>query len=211
MLKGRAVAATVIAAVGLIVLAFVVRAGPTPIDAFDPAIRAAGRSGVTAGVAVALDVIGAMPIWLGLTVGVAAMLYRRSRSAGLDLLIISVLAETVTAMVKQAVDRPRPIGAEVTELLAAGSFPSGHVTRVIVLFGAVLALAPGARRHPWIALGAGLAGAVAMGLSRVIAGDHYVSDVLGAWLLGATVLGGWAVWRGREAGIKDGSPQHPAG
>ena len=75
--------------------------------------------------------------------------------------------------------------------LTSYSFPSGHAFGSIVAVGALLlAGLPTVRpawRKPLIALG--LAVVVLVGYARVGLGVHYVSDVVGGWLIGIAWLG----------------------
>ena len=84
------------------------------------------------------------------------------------------------------------------------SFPSGHSLGSIVCYGAVLlvflpAVRPGAWRRAFITVIAALIALI--GISRVLLGVHYLSDVLGAWALGITWLGitAFAFELGRQA------------
>jgi len=73
------------------------------------------------------------------------------------------------------------------------SFTAGHVHTFVVIFGFIAYLAW--RRMPrtdWrrsAIIGASVAILVVMGISRVYLGDHWTSDVLGAYLAGGTWLG----------------------
>lgn len=83
--------------------------------------------------------------------------------------------------VKRVVRRPRP---DLPDLPARGrtpsqlSFPSAHAASS---FAAATAFGPLLPRLPWRGL------AVTMGLSRVVLGVHYPSDVLAGALLGVVV------------------------
>ena len=102
-------------------------------------------------------------------------------------------ASVVGGMVKLLVDRPRPdaVLVNVIEKLTDSSFPSGHVLFYVSFVGflwflAFTLLKPGWRRT----LALWLFGAtVALGgLSRIYLGEHWPSDVLGAYLLGSIWL-----------------------
>ena len=72
------------------------------------------------------------------------------------------------------------------------SFPSGHSLGSIVCYGAVLlAFLPDTRPGwPRTALRYGIGVLIAaIGISRILLGVHYLSDVVGAWALGLTWLG----------------------
>lgn len=113
--------------------------------------------------------------------------------------VLATSAVSVLAMM--AVRRPRPfVYGEEAPLEArldgnAGlAFPSGHTANA---FAATLAVFQTLRlRHPdspwiWFALGGGCMLAGAVGVSRVVAGDHFPSDVIAGAGLGAAI--GWAV------------------
>jgi membrane-associated phospholipid phosphatase len=90
-------------------------------------------------------------------------------------------AHAANVAIKRVVRRPRP---DLPDLPALGrvpsrlSFPSAHAASS---FAAATAYAPLLPRVPW------RAAAVTMGLSRVVLGVHYPSDVVAGALLGVTV------------------------
>jgi undecaprenyl-diphosphatase len=135
--------------------------------------------------------------WIGITaLTVAASLVLARERAWLDLgfLLMAVLGSQVTvALLKLWFDRSRPDVDPAIALPSSASFPSGHATAGAATLGAVAVLAAErllssrARRWLWsatVALG------LAVGLSRVALGVHYVSDVLAGWCLGLAWLAG---------------------
>ena len=92
------------------------------------------------------------------------------------------------------------------------SFPSGHSLGSIVCYGAMLLVFLPAARGRWRpAFIAVIATLIALiGISRILLGVHYLSDVVGAWALGITWLGVTAFafeltrQRGRPAGDRPG-------
>jgi len=100
------------------------------------------------------------------------------------------VAATLADIGKQVVDRARPgIGLR---LVAAGdpSFPSGHATDSTALFltlGLVVAVFVLRRPLARVATvaGSGLL-AAAIGVTRLVLGVHWPTDVLAGWALGAT-------------------------
>ena len=146
-------------------------------------------------------------------VSVAAVLlavWGHPRRAGSVVLLVSVGSVLVETL-KPVFARPRP--TVLVELLAkpgSMSFPSGHAMAGLLLFG-TLALMLSASRLPrwvrvWGSLGTLLLG-LTIGVSRVYLGVHYASDVLGAWLLGTTMLATWAaavlVWGRTQPPIEE--------
>jgi membrane-associated phospholipid phosphatase len=97
-------------------------------------------------------------------------------------------------IVKNLVDRPRPTPdlARIARELHTFSFPSGHVTGYVTLFGFLFYLAytllP--RRHPlrWIVLTICALAIILVGPSRVYMGQHWASDALAGYALGFAYL-----------------------
>ncbi|MHB8605836.1 MAG: bifunctional DedA family/phosphatase PAP2 family protein [Thermoplasmatota archaeon] len=98
------------------------------------------------------------------------------------------LGDAIVRALKSGFGRPRPLGAEAIQSL---SFPSGHAAAAVVLLGgAVYFLARRAKNDAVSVALACVGGAFAalVGLARIGIGDHYPSDVLGGYLLGAAWL-----------------------
>lgn len=90
---------------------------------------------------------------------------------------------------KDAFERPRPY-FEVSSYVAGGwSFPSGHATGVMATYGMIAFLIawcwPG-RWYTYLAIAAMAAIILMVGLSRMLLGVHYFTDVLAGYLLGLT-------------------------
>ncbi len=129
--------------------------------------------------------------WVVLTTLAAALLVRRRLRLALYVAVTGLGAATLSPLLKQIVDRLRPVVD--TPVAAAGgpSFPSGHTVAATVWVGVVLLVllpvVPARHRRPAVAAGVALVAVV--GLTRIALGVHFVSDVLGGWLVGA----GWLV------------------
>ncbi len=125
------------------------------------------------------------------------LLYRRAR-AQLTALVLAVGGGAAVVWgFKWIFGRARP-GAQLTTAVGA-SFPSAHAFMSVVLYGFCTYLAwryakgPGARFVVTLSLGLLVLG---VGLSRVLLSVHWVSDVLGGFVLGlAWLLGCLAVTR----------------
>jgi undecaprenyl-diphosphatase len=124
-------------------------------------------------------------------------------------LLVTVLGSgLLSTLVKLAVGRARPVVEFPVVHPASSSFPSGHALGVVVGTGALLLVGlPYVSRRlrpPLIVLGVLLV--LAVGFSRLGLGAHYVSDVLGGYLLGAGWLAGttaaFTAWR-RDLGDAD--------
>jgi undecaprenyl-diphosphatase len=113
----------------------------------------------------------------------------------LDAMTVSLAAgasSLATYEISRWVHRPRPIGHGVHPLQTITdtySFPSGHVTYAVAVFGLFLFLTYQVRRpfHPalvWTIRLTLLILIVVMPISRILEGEHWPSDVLGGALDG---------------------------
>lgn len=101
--------------------------------------------------------------------------------------IIGALADVV---LKPAIGRARPHFTDPVALAPGGSFPSGHAMTATLAAGVVLLWAlPLLSRRGRILLWIGACAVpLVVGVSRVALGVHWVSDVVGGWLLGAGLV-----------------------
>jgi undecaprenyl-diphosphatase len=118
--------------------------------------------------------------------------------------------------IKAAVGRERPVWPDPVDSAHYAAFPSGHALTATVVCGLVLwvLLLYGAGRVLWrTALVGSVVAVVGVGVTRVWLGVHWMSDVLGGWLLGALTVA-LAVWsyqkrRGGQ-GFGAGNRRRPA-
>ena len=110
--------------------------------------------------------------------------------------VVGVLAgfgTVVGSLIKLAVYRPRPSPdlVQVFGPLATTSFPSGHVILATAFYGYVAFLLYTLLKHTWYRV-AGLTLlaliVLLMGPSRIYLGQHWFSDVMGAYVLGSLWL-----------------------
>jgi undecaprenyl-diphosphatase len=109
--------------------------------------------------------------------------------------LASLLSGVTNELIKNAIQRPRP-GTDLVdafEALTSYSYPSGHVMFYTIQFGFVWYVVytmfkPSLLRSVLL----GLLGALILlvGISRIYLGQHWASDVLGAYLLGGLILTG---------------------
>lgn len=118
--------------------------------------------------------------------------------------IAGVLALTVTALIAAVFYRARPFTVLPPDQIhliiphaADSSFPSDH-TMGSAAFAAGMWRAPG-RSARWVFL----VTALLVGLSRLIAGVHWPSDVAGSFILGAAVAAGTFALKGLFAPVLD--------
>lgn len=116
-------------------------------------------------------------------------LWRRG-SKGTALWVVTTMAAggILGALLKLLIERHRPAFLEPVARAAGYSFPSGHALNAALAAGVfVLVLLPLVRRR-WLLWAAGIAVAVLTGVSRIILGVHWTSDVVAGWLLAIAVL-----------------------
>ena len=108
-------------------------------------------------------------------------------------LVAALLPPIVNVIVKDYIRRPRPTIdlVRVLGVLNSYSFPSGHVMFYVGFYGFLWFLVYTLLKRSWrrtlllIFLGALIA---LVGISRIYLGQHWPSDVLGAYLLGGLTL-----------------------
>jgi len=111
-------------------------------------------------------------------------------------LIAGVTVSLLNVLIKTLVHRSRPSAdlIHVTNLLNSYSFPSGHVMFYTGFFGFICFLIFTLLKPSWkrTSLLVVFGGHVALiGLSRIYLGEHWASDVVGAYLLGGLCLIGF--------------------
>ncbi len=108
-------------------------------------------------------------------------------------IVAAVFSGAVDFLVKDLIQRPRPtsVYVNVVALLNSYSFPSGHVMFYLCFFGFVgfliFSLLKPSIKRTLILVFTGLL-IILIGVSRIYLGEHWPSDVLGAYLLGALTL-----------------------
>jgi len=122
----------------------------------------------------------------------------RQLSAAIAVIVASFGADLANVTLNGLVARPRPHNTSIHTVANLGlhSFPSGHVTHVIALYGFLLYLTVRLQHdHPkwtvllWVVRAVCLYFIYFIGVSRVLEGEHWPSDVLASYLLGGLMLG----------------------
>lgn len=122
------------------------------------------------------------------TITVLLFLYFNRRSEAAGLLLSAGVGALVNSLLKFMIARPRPPAdlVRVFRPLATKSFPSGHVSFYVCYFGFLFfvayALLPRGSFTRRLALVACALPVALIGLSRVYLGEHWPSDVIGAYL-----------------------------
>ncbi|MEV6166451.1 phosphatase PAP2 family protein [Streptomyces sp. NPDC052052] len=123
---------------------------------------------------------------------VVVLWWRGARAPAVWVAVTTVLSALLQQGLKTAVGRERPQWLHPVDSAHYAAFPSGHAMSATVTCGLLLWLL---RRHGagrrvwWPALVAASLSVVGVGLTRLYLGVHWLSDVLGGWLLGAALVG----------------------
>lgn len=135
----------------------------------------------------AVTALGSAKI-LVIGLAVAYWNWEAEREELLAVIAVAFVALSVTLSLKHAFALPRPPGELQRYPIdpSPHGFPSGHAIAATVVYGGAL-LATERYRHLRTALGVG-ALVVAIGLSRVVLGVHYLGDVLAGFAVGAVAL-----------------------
>lgn len=146
------------------------------------------------------------PIWFYVVIPVTAAfwLWRRRIRLAVYLVVTASVGGLIDTVAKLAVHRGRPHFDHPIITAHGKSFPSGHVMATTYGYGALLlTLLPLVdRRWRPLAIGGYVLMILAVAASRLGLGVHYLSDVIGgfvlggAWLLAATAA--FSIWRVEE-------------
>ncbi len=166
-----------------------------PVLAFDVTITRdfqANQSPWLRDTMLAVSYIGnVMPLSAGLVVLAAILFWILDlRLEAILIVVVSATSDILYSLIKLIVARPRPSASlvEIIQAASGQSFPSGHVMSYVAFWGLLFSfgviLFKG--KHWWrtALLIISALFVVLVGPSRVYLGDHWASDVLGAYLLG---------------------------
>lgn len=137
--------------------------------------------------------LGGSTLTIIITVLVASyLLINRQRR---DCIIVAAAVSSGSAasvVLKHVFERPRPTAVPYLVHVNDASFPSGHSMTSAVVYitlGVLLARSTNSWKHKLFYVGTGLILSGLVGLSRVMLGVHYPSDVIAGWAAGAS----WAL------------------
>ena len=181
----RWIIALVAAALAAIWLAMMI-GGTGLLDRRIYAFFYAGGDPALVTVAKGLSLLGDPRLLIPAMLVVAAWLWWRGhRHSALTLMAVTLVGRGVNSLVKLDVARPRPDLEPHLMIEHSNSFPSGHAAGSMIFFLTLALLL--AHRGSWRRWAAAAAVLVAMlvGLSRIMLGVHWPSDVVGGWAFGA--------------------------
>ncbi len=157
-----------------------------------------------------LIVLGAVGIWL---------IYRRLFRLAAFLAVTAVGSSLLNGAIKSVVGRTRPALVDPIATATGKSFPSGHTQAALVGYGILLLVFLPIIARRWRLACAVIAVLVVLlvGFSRIALGVHYLSDVIGALIIGSAWLlvmtAAFSAWRREDrkpaVHVKEGlEPEH---
>jgi membrane-associated phospholipid phosphatase len=160
------------------------------------------------GLVFALEVISFIgsPPWFYLLLGGSAIYLwiKKRRRLSIFIVVTGLMGGVVDTAVKIWVDRPRPHIEDPVATAPANAFPSGHTMMSTIGYGVLvlifLPLVPRRWRIPTV-IGALLL-VWGIGFARLMLGVHFITDVVGGFLLGMAWLtastAAFRIWRREE-------------
>jgi undecaprenyl-diphosphatase len=141
-----------------------------------PAFRAAAH---------VLTLLGEPTLLIAASVLVALWLWYLGRGrAGAVLLAVILIGRAVTELQKYWVARARPDLEAHLVVVKTSSFPSGHAAGSMMFYLALALMLTAHSRLRFAAAAAAILVSLLVGISRVMLGVHWPSDVIGGWSFG---------------------------
>jgi membrane-associated phospholipid phosphatase len=132
-----------------------------------------------------------MPI-LGTAAAILFVVLRRAWTPAILIAATGLGSVLMTTVGKDVVGRHRPPLIDAAPPFESSpSFPSGHTTSTTAIVGIIVYLLILRQRTPiarTVTIAVGAVVAVTVGLTRVVLGAHWFTDVVAGWLLGAAWL-----------------------
>lgn len=104
---------------------------------------------------------------------------------GAALLLVALVGRGLSELQKVIVDRPRPALEAHLVVVKTQSFPSGHANSSMIFYLALALALTGQSRWKGLAIAAAVTLSLLIGISRVMLGVHWPSDVIAGWAFGA--------------------------
>jgi undecaprenyl-diphosphatase len=175
-----ALAAVVLTAIWFEMLTF----GAGPADAALGRLLYAGGHPAVIAIARLFTFLGEPVVLVGLGIVAAFTLWeQRQHRYALAVLAVMLIGRGLAEAQKYAIMRFRPEDEVHLVPVSTPSFPSGHATSSMIVY-LTLALVFASHRWKWPAIAGAVLLSFCIGLSRVMLGVHWPTDVIGGWAFG---------------------------
>lgn len=159
--------------------------GAGEVDGWLLALAYAGDRPVVADIARAFTFLGEGPVLVLTSVVAAAwLLWRGSPRAGLALVAVTMVGRALIQAQKYGIQRLRPEDLEHLVPVSNPSFPSAHAGNSMIVFLTIALVLGRDVRWSGFAIICAILLALLVGVSRVVLGVHWPSDVAGGWAFG---------------------------
>lgn len=138
--------------------------------------------------------------------GAALLAWRRDWRGAVLLVAITLSGRLLVELQKVGIGRLRPESNAHLVSVDSLSFPSGHSANAVMVWLCLALLLPRTQRGRTMAIWAAVWLALAIGLTRVMLGVHWPSDVIGGWSFGLA----WTLLMLRLAGHRFDRPLRPS-
>jgi undecaprenyl-diphosphatase len=177
---------------GLLITKVWERAWPFTVEDAVNRSLAGYRSGFWDGVTWFFSTVGSTPVIIAVT-AVAALTLRLTLHRWREPLFLcaAVSAQAVVFFFTTlAIDRSRPAVAHLDESPPTSSFPSGHTSAAVALYGGLALVLATLARRTWVKAACWLLVLVpiSVALSRLYRGMHHPSDIVASFLNGALCI-----------------------
>ncbi|MGN6156255.1 MAG: phosphatase PAP2 family protein [Sphingomicrobium sp.] len=159
--------------------------GTGPAD--DAILRSLYAGGHPALIAVArgFTFLGEAGVLIALAVAVGLYLWAKGRARdGLVVVAVTLVGRGLVEAQKYGIARLRPIDEVHLVPVSTPSFPSGHSASSVIVYLTLALVLASRSRWKWAAVAAALALSACIGLSRIMLGVHWPTDVIGGWTFG---------------------------
>lgn len=159
--------------------------GGGPLDARIYEALYAGHRPALAAIARGLTALGEPTVLISACVACALWLWYAGRGRlGVVLLLIAMLGRALSEAQKYWVARARPDLELHLVVVKTQSFPSGHAASSMIVYLTLALVFASGTRWKWPAVAAALVLSFCIGLSRIMLGVHWPTDVIGGWAFG---------------------------
>lgn len=145
----------------------------------------AGDNPAVAAIARGLTMLGEGPVVILVSVaGAAWLLWLEQPKRGFALLAVTLVGRLLVDLQKYSIMRLRPQDEAHLVPVSTPSFPSGHAANSMILWLTLALVLFSHTRWRNLAVGLALCLSLAIGISRVVLGVHWPTDVIGGWSFG---------------------------
>jgi undecaprenyl-diphosphatase len=177
---GITVSAVVLAAIWFEMLTL----GSGPADAAIGQLLYAGGNPPMIAVARLFTFLGEPAVLIGFGIAAACTLWsRQQQQYAAAVLAVMLIGRGLAQVQKYAIMRFRPEDEIHLVPVSTPSFPSGHATSSMIVY-LTLALVFASHRWKWPAVVGAILLSFCVGVSRVMLGVHWPTDVIGGWAFG---------------------------